>query len=153
MIHRKASTALPLWTGAILIASSLGLSAQAQAPDVQVRVPANQVEFAPIPIPGASSFALYGGTGTGLPTAMASRLDPAAYQVFPHTHTHGYWAMVVKGRMQHWELSEPDRGPDLLPGSYWFQPGGVPHAENCLGPEICQVVVIFDEPADFAPVQ
>ncbi len=90
---------------------------------------------------------------TGLPTAMTSLLDPATYEVLPHTHSHGYWAMVVTGRMQHWQLSEPDRGPELLPGSYWFQPGGIPHAEDCLGPEICQVFVVFDAAADFTPVQ
>lgn len=140
----------------VLLISTLGLSAQAQhaqEPDAQIRVPADQVEFAPFPAPGVRNVALYGGVGTGLPTAMTSLLDPATYEVLPHTHSHGYWAMVVKGRMQHWQLSEPDRGPDLLPGSYWFQPGGVPHAEDCLGPEICQVFVIFDEAADFAPVQ
>ena len=146
------------FTPMALIACTLGLPIAAQAQDPQVpsaglRVPAGDVAFAPLPIPGASSFALYGGTGTGLPTAMTSRLDPATYQVLPHTHTHGYWAMVVAGRMQHWELSEPDRGPDLLPGSFWFQPGGVPHAEDCLGPEICQVFVVFDVAADFMPVQ
>jgi hypothetical protein len=141
---------------ACALAASAALSAQAQAPQVPeggVRVEAADVAFAPLPIPGASSFALYGGTDTGLPTAMTSQLDPATYQVLPHSHTHGYWAMVVKGRMQHWEMSQPDRGPDLLPGSFWFQPGGVPHAEDCLGPEICQVFVVFDEPADFIPDQ
>ncbi|MFA8388211.1 MAG: hypothetical protein ACEPO2_21535 [Pelagibaca sp.] len=147
---------LSLSSTALLLALTFGLSVQAQhaqEPDTQIRVPADQVEFAPFPAPGVRSIALYGGVGTGMPTAMTSLLDPATYEVLPHTHSHGYWAMVVKGRMQHWELSEPDRGPDLLPGSYWFQPGGVPHAEDCLGPEICRVFVVFDEPADFTPVQ
>lgn len=141
---------------ALTLATGLGAAAQAQdtqVPDAGIRVPADQVAFAPFPAPGVRGAALYGGVGTGQPTAMTSLLDPAIYDVLPHTHTHGYWAMVVNGRMQHWELSEPDRGPDLLPGSYWFQPGGVPHAEDCLGPEICQVFVVFDEPADFTPVQ
>lgn len=156
-MHRNIFTRLQLLgSTTFLLASSLGLSAQAQhaqEPDIQIRVPADQVEFAPFPAPGVSNLALYGGVGTGLPTAMTSLLDPASYEVLPHTHTHGYWAMVVKGRMQHWQLSEPDRGPDLLPGSYWFQPGGVPHAEDCLGPEVCQVFVVFDEGADFALVE
>lgn len=141
---------------AIVLMSILGLPAQAQQapePDAQVRVPADQVAFAPFPAPGVRSVALYGGVGTGQPTAMTSRLDPATYEVLPHTHTHGYWAMVVKGRVQHWQLSEPDRGPELLPGAYWFQPGGMPHAEDCLGPEVCQVFVVFDESADFTPVR
>lgn len=141
---------------ALTLATGLGAAAQAQAPqvpDTGIRVPADQVAFAPFPAPGVRSVALYGGVGTGQPTAMTSLLDPATYKVLPHTHAHGYWAMVVKGRMQHWELSEPDRGPDLLPGSYWFQPGGVPHAEDCLGPEVCQVFVVFHEAADFTPVQ
>jgi hypothetical protein len=149
--HRMTLGAL-----AFTLVAIFGLYARAQdpqVPDAGIRVPADKVSFAPLLIPGASSFALYGGTGSGLPTAMTSLLDPDTYQVLPHSHSHGYWAMVVKGRMQHWELSEPDRGPDLLPGSYWFQPGGVPHAEDCLGPDICQVFVVFDEAADFTPVQ
>ena len=145
-----------LGIAAILLMSILGLPAQAQQapePDAQVRVPADQVAFAPFPTPGVRSVALYGGVGTGQPTAMTSLLDPATYEVLPHTHTHGYWAIVVKGRVQHWQLSEPDRGPELLPGAYWFQPGGMPHAEDCLGPEVCQVFVVFDESADFTPVR
>ena len=152
-MHRNVSVRL---ITAVLLSSTLGLPAQAQhaqEPGTQIRVLADQVAFAPFPAPGVRSVALYGGVGTGLPTAMTSLLDPATYEVLPHTHSHGYWAMVVTGRMQHWELSEPDRGPDLLPGSYWFQPGGVPHAEDCLGPDICQVFVVFDEAADFTPVQ
>ncbi|MGB3406640.1 MAG: hypothetical protein WBA67_04025 [Jannaschia sp.] len=141
--------------GMILTAglAQTALAQDPQVPDAQVRVTAGDVAFAPLPIPGAGSFALYGGTGTGLPTAMTSRLDPATYEVLPHTHENSYRAMVVAGRMQPWELSEPDRGPDLLPGSSWFQPGGVPHAEDCLGPDICQVFVVFHAAADFMPVQ
>ncbi len=147
--HRSSFAALT-----IVVTLAVGLPAQAQdpqVPDAGIRVPAGDIAFAPLPIPGASSFALYEGTGTWLATAMTSLLDPATYIVLPHTHTNGYWAMVVKGRMRHWELSDPDRGPDLLPGSYWFQPGGVPHAEDCLGPETCQVFVVFDKAADFNP--
>lgn len=139
--------------GLLLCLPITALAQDSQAPEAGIRIPADEVAFTPLPIPGASSFALYGGIGAGLPTAMTSLLDPATYEVLPHIHTHGYWAMVVKGRMQHWELSEPDRGPDLLPGSYWFQPGGVPHAEDCLGPEVCQVFIVFDHAADFTPVQ
>ncbi|MEZ5800089.1 MAG: hypothetical protein R3D29_05990 [Nitratireductor sp.] len=156
MTHRFQK--MPMTVAACTLSLMLGLpivalAQEPQAPEAGIRVPADEVTFAPFPAPGVRSIALYGGVGTGLPTAMTSLLDPASYEVLPHTHTHGYWAMVVKGRMQHWELSEPDRGPDLLPGSYWFQPGGVPHAEDCLGPEICQVLVVFDEAADFIPVQ
>lgn len=156
MRARHDTTRLSVTLLTVLVTAGLGPSAQAQDPQVPesgLRVPAAETAFVPLPIPGASSFALYGGTGTGLPTAMTSLLDPATYQVLPHTHANGYWAMVVKGRMQHWELSESDRGPDLLPGSYWFQPGGVPHAEDCLGTEICQVLVVFDEAADFTLVE
>lgn len=134
--------------------STLGLPAlaqRAQRPDAQVRIPADEVAFAPIPAPSVRSVAFYDGVGTGQPTAMTSLLDPAAYEVLPHTHTHGTWAIVVKGRMQHWHLPEPDRGPDLLPGAYWFQSGGVPQAEDSLGLEVCQPFVVFDETADFTP--
>lgn len=156
MTHTLHKTSIAVAACCLGLVIGLPITAQAQDPQVPetgIRVPADEVDFAPFPAPGVRSIALYGGVGTGMPTAMTSLLDPATYEVLPHTHTHGYWAMVVKGRMQHWELSEPERGPDLLPGAYWFQPGGVPHAEDCLGPEVCQVFVIFDEPADFTPDQ
>jgi hypothetical protein len=76
----------PLASMAVLLTSALVLSAEAQQPQVPEagsRVPADQHAFVPLPIPGASSVALYGGTGSGLPTAMTSLLDPATYEVFP----------------------------------------------------------------------
>jgi hypothetical protein len=59
-----------------------------QVPPAGIRVPADEVAFAPLPIPDTSSFALYGGTGNRLPSAMTSLLDPVTYEVLPHTHTH-----------------------------------------------------------------
>ena len=65
-----------------------------------------------------------------------------------HTHTHAYRSWLVEGQMKHWDASgnQADAEP-LGPGSYWRQPGGQPHADNCLS-ERCTAYVSFDGPVD-----
>lgn len=49
--------------------------------------------------------------------------------------------------------TDPDQGPILTAGSSWYQPADVPHTDLCVGPEHCITLVIFDQRADFIPVQ
>lgn len=149
----------PLLVAAFTAAAACaGLAAPAQAlaqtaPEKMVRVPVEKAAFAPFGIPGTEVVQVYGRVGGGVPTAMLSRIDPGKSMPLPHTHTQGYWAVVVAGTMQHWELSEPDRGPMLKPGSIWFQPGGNAHTEVCVGTETCMIYVYFSTVADFTPLK
>ena len=65
-----------------------------------------------------------------------------------HTHTHAYRSWLIEGQMKHWDASgtEADAEP-LGPGSYWRQPGGQLHADDCLS-ERCTAYVAFDGPVD-----
>lgn len=126
--------------------------AQERYPDRMVRTPIEEAPFAPL-FPGVEAYTLYGGFEQGVPTAIISRNDPGKAMAIPHTHTDGYWGFIISGRHQHWELSEADQGPILTAGSSWYQPADVPHADLCVGPETCVVLVIFDKRADFIPVQ
>jgi quercetin dioxygenase-like cupin family protein len=70
-----------------------------------------------------------------------------------HTHSGGYHGVVIAGSPNH--LQPGDKKPTPLPpGSYWFEPGGVPHNSQCLGKEECIALVHFnDGKADFAPAE
>ncbi|MEO0347137.1 MAG: hypothetical protein AAF229_12865 [Pseudomonadota bacterium] len=116
-----------------------------------VRTKADDTPFQDF-FPGISVYPLYGTFEGPGPHAVIVRNDPSIAEEVAHTHTNGYWAVVVSGRLLHWELSEPDRGPILTAGASWFQPGGVPHADVCLGPEVCVTVINWLDEGDFKPV-
>ncbi|MGB3406639.1 MAG: hypothetical protein WBA67_04020 [Jannaschia sp.] len=136
----------------LVVGTGLSATAQERFPDLMVRTPIEDAPFAPL-FPGVEAYTLYGGFGQGIPTAILSRTDPGQSMAIPHTHTDGYWGFVIAGRHQHWEMSEPDQGPILTAGSSWYQPADMPHADLCIGPEPCINLVVFDERADFIPVQ
>lgn len=53
-----------------------------------------------------------------------------------HTHTADYHLTIISGEMKHWDASNDEsKVRPLGPGSYWFQPGGEPHADSCLSDE------------------
>ena len=132
--------------------TSLPVAAQDQFPEQLVRTPAQDIPWQPL-FPGVEAYTLYGGLEQGAPTAFISRTDPGQSIALPHTHSDGYWGFILAGNHQHWEMLEPDRGPILTPGSSWYQPADVPHADLCVGPAPCITLVIFDKRADFIPVQ
>lgn len=143
------TTPAGLFLGAI---GSLPVAAQDRFPDEMVRTPVEEIPWQPL-FPGVDAFPLYGGLDQGVPTAFIARTDPGQSMAIPHTHSDGYWGFILAGRHQHWEMSEPDQGPILTAGSSWYQPPDVPHADLCVGPELCITLVMFDQQADFIPVQ
>lgn len=132
--------------------TSLPVAAQDRFPDQMVRTPAEDIPWQPL-FPGVEAFALYGGLDQGVATAFIARTEPAQSMAIPHTHSDGYWGFILAGNHQHWEMSEPDQGPILTAGSSWYQPADVPHADLCVGPEHCITLVMFNQRADFIPVQ
>lgn len=65
-----------------------------------------------------------------------------------HAHTHDYALMVIEGQIKHWGLDGSEAEAEVLgPGSYWFQPGGVAHAHNCVS-DVCLVSVHWSGPQD-----
>lgn len=61
-----------------------------------------------------------------------------------HTHSYDYRSVLIEGAMKHWGEGESEETTSVLtPGSYWHQPGGELHADNCVA-ERCTAYVIFD---------
>lgn len=118
-----------------------------------VRVPIEMAAFAFFDILRIEVVRVYGQVGGKVPTAMLSRIDPSKSMPLPHIHTQGYWAVVVDGTMKHRQISEPARGPMLKPGSMWFQPGGNPHTDFCVGAKPCMTYAYFNTVADFTPAR
>lgn len=142
---------LTITFGLLATVSLAGERPEAWYPKKMVRTTAGDTPFQTF-FPGVSVYPLFGTFDGPGPHAVIVRNDPAVAEEVAHTHTHGYWAVVVAGRMMHWELSESDRGPILTAGASWFQPGGVPHADLCLGPEVCVTVINWLEEGDFKPI-
>jgi quercetin dioxygenase-like cupin family protein len=140
-----------------LASTSLAFSACAHKPHMAasaiappeaslVRTSIEDTVFTPF-IPGTELHYIYGGIDQNVPTAQVARLDAGVS--FPkHIHAHDYYAVVISGNYQHWEDGEPDQGPVMTGGSTFFQGGGAPHYDACLGPETCVVYVYFPVSAD-----
>jgi len=76
---------------------------------------------------------------------------PAGFKPGLHTHTGDYHAVVVSGAPRHWLPGKDRQAKPLAPGSYWFQPGGQPHGDECTGKEPCIAFVIMNGAFDFQP--
>lgn len=68
-----------------------------------------------------------------------------------HTHTSDYHAIVISGAPRHWLPGEEKKAKPLGPGSYWFQPGGQPHGDECTGTEPCVLYLVLAGAFDFTP--
>jgi quercetin dioxygenase-like cupin family protein len=107
-----------------------------------VVVPIEDARFAPVlaRLPeGPRMAVLWGDPNTG-PSAMLLEMKRGAGPM--HTHTADYHLVVIEGTMKHWGAGEKESDAKPLgPGSYWFQPGGLAHADACLsGRCVMQVV-------------
>jgi quercetin dioxygenase-like cupin family protein len=63
-----------------------------------------------------------------------------------HTHTYDYYAVVIKGEMENYEVGvEPIK---LGPGSYWYQRGKKAHTTVCLSKEPCVAYIVQSQKFD-----
>jgi quercetin dioxygenase-like cupin family protein len=101
--------------------------------------------------PDSPEFAvLWGDPRTG-PSAMHIRLRKGALPM--HVHSSDYHLVVLQGTLKHWEPGETeDQARPLGPGSHWFQPGNVPHADSCLS-ETCVAYLVWSGPHDGRPAE
>jgi quercetin dioxygenase-like cupin family protein len=113
-----------------------------------VVVPFAEAEFVPVrpELSDSPEIAiLWGDPATG-PSAMLMRLRSGSIPM--HMHSSDYHLVVLEGTLKHWDPEESEEtAPPLGPGSYWFQPGGLPHAEACL-PQTCLLHVVWAGPQD-----
>lgn len=113
-----------------------------------VVVPFEEAAFVPVRADLADSpevAVLWGDPAAGT-SAMLMRLRGGSIPM--HAHSSDYHLIVLEGTMKHWDPDGTEAAaPTLGPGSYWFQPADLPHAEACLT-ELCLLHVVWDGPRD-----
>lgn len=101
-----------------------------------VVVPADGVRYVPVDParPDAAQMAVLHGDPAKGPSAMLLKFKKASGVM--HVHTSDYHLIILEGTMKHRPRGQSEASaPPLGPGSYWFQPGGQPHADSCLSAE------------------
>ena len=68
-----------------------------------------------------------------------------------HTHSAGYYGVVVRGQAKHWPAGAEAKAQTLGPSSHWYQPGKAAHGDECVSNE-CLLLIQMDGPYDFAPI-
>lgn len=115
--------------------------ARADPAKSMVVVPAGSAKFAPVDPahPDGPQMAVLWGDPTKGPSSMLLKFKRASGGL--HVHTSDYHLIVLEGTMKHWAAGQTeDSVPTMPPGSYWFQPGGQPHADSCLSNECIMFV-------------
>jgi quercetin dioxygenase-like cupin family protein len=69
--------------------------------------------------------------------------NPAGAKGVLHTHTSDYYAIVLSGGPRHYLAGGEGKAKPLTVGSFWFQPGGQPHGDDCPGKEPCVLYIIM----------
>lgn len=75
--------------------------------------------------------------------------DNAAVPV--HNHTAGYDAVVLSGAPAHWVDGHEGKEAGLEVGTFWHQPGGQFHGDQCTGADKCKLFIWISGPMDFIP--
>lgn len=114
---------------AAALAVSVGSAAYAQ--DVGI-LPRSALEWREM-FPGVSFAPAYGDWEQGAHGKYV-RIEPAT-QVPMHTHSNGYRAVMISGRLAN--VYEGGRRAELSAGDSFHMAGGRPHAHECLSEEPC----------------
>lgn len=63
-----------------------------------------------------------------------------------HTHTYDYYAVVIQGEMENYEVGvKPIK---MGPGSYWYQRGKKAHTTTCVSKEPCLAFIVQSQKFD-----
>jgi quercetin dioxygenase-like cupin family protein len=145
------------WTKWLIVALACGLGGSiiagvlAHSTKHMVVVPVETTKFAPLDPahPDGAQFAVLWGDPANGPSAMLVKFKKGVSPF--HSHSSDYHLSLLQGTMKHWEEGqrEEDAKP-LEPGSYWFQPANVPHADACLSDE-CLTFVYWLDRRDYKP--
>jgi beta-alanine degradation protein BauB len=142
---------LSVVAGALFAAFALQ-SVSAQNRPAQYVTSAEAVKFTPLDpkTPGGVNFSVVSGDMQGKgPITLFLRLPKGPAPI--HTHTSGYYGVVVRGQAKHWPAGGEAKAQTLDPGSHWYQPGKAAHGDECVASE-CVLLIQMEGPYDFAPV-
>ena len=133
--------ALACSVGGSIIAGVLAHSAKQM-----VVVPIEATKFAPLDAahPDGAQFAVLWGDPAKGPSAMLVKFKKGVSSL--HYHSSDYHLSLLQGTMKHWAQGEREEDAKLLqPGSYWFQPANLSHADACLTDECLTFVYWLDK--------
>jgi len=135
------------------VAGSIVAGVLAHSTKQMIVVPFDAAKFAPLDAahPTGNQFAmLWGDPGKG-PSAMLVKFKKGVSSL--HYHSTDYHLAVIQGTMKHWTEGEREEdAKPLEPGSYWFQPGKLSHADACLTDE-CLAFVYWLDKRDYIPAE
>jgi quercetin dioxygenase-like cupin family protein len=124
------------------------LAAQAPDPKAAVVMSYEDARFKPLnpSIPNSAEIAALRGDPDKGPSTMLMKMRRGVGRL--HEHTADYELIVIEGTMKHWRAGENEATVKPLGvGSYWFQPGGQPHADSCLT-DTCVMFITWSGPRD-----
>jgi quercetin dioxygenase-like cupin family protein len=116
-----------------------------------VVVPVETTKFAPLDSahPDGAQFAVLWGDPMKGPSAMLVKFKKGVSPL--HSHSSDYHLSLLQGTMKHWaEGQREEDAKPLEPGSYWFQPANLSHADACLTDE-CLTFVYWLDKRDYKP--
>lgn len=147
---RSPSPSFHLRAGCLAVLLAALASASSAAVQVVI-TPFEDAKFAPVSPtnPGGAQIAVLRGDPATGPSDMLMKMPRS--EGLLHFHTSDYRLSVISGVMKHWTPQDGRKSAEALgPGSYWFQPGGQPHADDCLSDE-CLMFISWAGPRDGKP--
>ena len=137
--------------GVLFVVSVSGSMRAQNKPPAQYVTSAEAVKFMPLDPknPGGPNISVVSGDLQGKgPITLFLRLPKGPAPL--HTHSAGYYGVVVRGQAKHWPAGGEANAATLGPGSHWYQPGKAAHGDECVANE-CLLLIQMEGPYDFAP--
>ena len=135
---------------ALCVVSAIAVVRAQTKPPAQYVTSAEAVKFTPLDPknPAGPSVAVVSGSLQGKgPITLFLKLSKGPAPL--HTHTAGYFGIVVRGQAKHWPAGGEATAATLGPGSHWYQPGKAAHGDECVANE-CLLLIQMEGPYDFA---
>lgn len=131
--------------------SAVPITAHAQSGEEAdaVLLPQDALEWTEV-VPGISFAPAYGDWQTERHGKFI-RFDPGV-EVPMHTHSNGYYGVVLEGRLTNPYAGEDD-APEMGPGTHWYVPGEVEHSNTCVSEEPCLLYTHADAAWDITVVE
>lgn len=96
--------------------------------------------------PGRSIAPVFGDMKTGKHITFIK--FEAGLKTEPHTHSHDYVGIVIKGTARHYQPGFPETEALLPAGSHWAIPADVVHISECLAGSECVFAIYQDAAFD-----
>jgi beta-alanine degradation protein BauB len=130
--------------GATLWLSPDGIAADPTEHQQSVKIPASQIHHDHSGIVQHGGEILLGSASGDMKTGRhgSFMFFPAGFVSLKHSHSHDYYAVVIKGTIAN--PLEGEKGLPLPPGSYWYQKGGEPHWTKCISKVPCTIFLVSD---------